>query len=160
MAFILTAELDEDPQGSFEKYRHYLDGNRNRFPPGALALVDSDWYFSDDPRNPHDAWLESATITEHSSGERLEERWISITLKLLGAYHDGHIQFHYPRVFSYSFDTQNSSGGHNDWRYNEFRISEESHLIHEIEWWGPQPTARWIIESDDVEYQWLPLEDS
>ena len=85
---------------------------------------------------------------------------IPITLKLLGAYHDGHIQFHYPRVFSYSFDTQNSSGGHNDWRYNEFRISEESHLIHEIEWWGPQPTARWIIESDDVEYQWLPLEDS
>jgi hypothetical protein len=76
-------------------------------------------------------------------------------VRLLGAYHDGHIELTYPRVFAYRFETQ-PRGGHHDWRYDEFRLTEEGHVIHEIEWCGAAIIGRWLVEASDVHFKWMP----
>lgn len=87
-------------------------------------------------------------------------RSTSICIRLFGAYHDGFIEFFYPRVFRYSLDASDPVHGHRDWRYDEFRLSDRGHVIHEIEWCGVHDTARWVIESSDIHFQWHPNENS
>ena len=153
MAYILGAERDRDPVRSFQRYRDYLANHRERFPPSAYGLATSDWYFdANSHRCPHDAWLETITITEDSGGERRHVRATQIALRLLGAYHDGQIEFLYPRVFFYKIFSAATLGGHGDWRYDEFRLSDAGHLLHEIEW---RDSAVWLIEASDVQYRWL-----
>ena len=157
MSFILSAQRDDDVIGAFERYRAYLQSIRHSLPESVVALTSSDWYFSpSDHRCPHDAWLESVTISENSSGERNELRSTSIRIRLLGAYHDGFIEFYYPNVVRYSLNASDSADGHRDWRCDEFRLSDTGHVIHEIEWCGAHDTARWVIESSDVHFQWHP----
>jgi len=157
VAYILAAERDVDPKGSFARYRAYLESVRERFPPSAYALATSDWYFdARDHRCPHDAWLESAQLTESASGERSEERTLSLTLRLLGAYHDGHIELFYPRVLSYAIDTPDAEHGHGDFRYDELRVDDAGRLEHEIEWSRGGSTARWRIVASDVTFRWTP----
>ena len=159
MSFILLAQRDLDCASAFANYRSYLGAARQGFPSGAYALASSDWYF--DPRDhrcPHDAWLESVTCSELATGQRHELRGTTIRIRLLGAYHDGFIEFVYPQVFRYSFSSPSSSRGLGDWRFDEFRISPNGQLIHEIEWAGfpGEDGSRWIIESSDAEYRWIP----
>lgn len=158
MAFILAN--DGRDAAAFLRYRDYLASVKAAFPPSAYALATSDWYGDfKDHRCPHDAWLEELSLTEPASGPRNTGRTLSLRLRLLGAYHDGHIELVYPQVFRYSLDLKAGNTGHGDWRYDELRLSEDGHLIHEIEWWDfePTPTARWIIEASDVEYRWIPM---
>jgi hypothetical protein len=156
--FILADQRDADLEGAFARYTKYVEENRLHFPPSAYSLASSDWYFEfADHRAPHDSWLESLTVSENSSGERNEIRTVSITIKLLGAYHDGHIELHYPTVFEYRFG--NSSGqGHGDWRYDEFRLNAQGQLIHEIEWASLGASHTWLIVATDVLHKWLPFE--
>lgn len=156
MAFILSAERESLDFGN--RYRSYLESVRGQFPSGAWALATSDWYFAfPDHRCPHDAWLESATFSESASGERHEQRATSLRIRLFSAYHDGHIELFYPKVFGYSLACADATNGLGDWRYDEFRISERGNLLHEIEWWSRNPHSRWIIEASDVEFCWLPF---
>src|SRR5262249_9383676 len=128
--------------------------NRSRFPASAYALVSSDWYFNSTAhRCPHDARLLDLHVAEH---EESDESTASIQISLQSAYQDGRIVLRYPRVFRYSLDFSDASLGHSDWRYDEFRVAESGHLLHEIEWWRMQETARWLIEAEDVHYEWLP----
>lgn len=158
MAFILDAQREEDVVAAFRRYRAYIEGLREKMPPSAFALASSEWYFSfDDHRSPHDAWLERMIIEEPSSGERSEERYNSMRILLLAGYHDGFIELFYPKVFRYRLEAVDSERGHRDWRYDEFRLSEGGHVIHEIEWCGSRDTARWVIEASDVEYRWIPI---
>jgi hypothetical protein len=159
--FILSAERDgPEPhaQECFQRYAEYLEANKHRFPPGAHALATSSWFHGfSDHRAPHDAWLDAVTIEEPASGDRREVRTVAIRIRLLGAYHDGHIELVYPRVFRYQLALDRGEQGHCDWRYDEFRLSEGGHMIHEIEWAGMDDTGRWVIEASDVDYQWHPL---
>ena len=52
-----------------------------------------------------------------------------LTIQLLGAYHDGHIEFVYPEVHAYAYDMKmiTLKKGHGDWRYDEFRPGLLSH---------------------------------
>ena len=146
MAYLLAEQRDAETPGCFERYREYLERNRARFPASAYSLATSDWYFDPhDHRCPHDAWLESAHFSEPHAGERSEKRSLSLSVRLLGAYHDGHIELHYPHVTAYRLDASNVKVGHLDWRYDEFRIDEDGFLVHEIEWSGPAPIGRWRI---------------
>ena len=160
MVFILAAERHpsgDAPAAAFRAYDEYLAANRDRFPRSAYALATSGWYY--DPRDrrcPHDAWLEELRVEEPASGERRERRTVALRVRLLGAYHDGHIDLYYPRVFRYQLDLEDGEWGHRDWRYDEFRLTEGGRLLHEIEWWGPDRTGRWLIEASDVEFTWLP----
>jgi hypothetical protein len=143
--------------GAFLRYRNYLQSVRDAFPPSAYALAVSDWYFNfSDHRSPHDAWLESFTLCETSSGRGGEERRLTLLVRLLGAFHDGYIELRYPRVMSYALNMGEGKRGHRDWRYDEFRISDRGALIHEIEWCGDRDAGRWVIEASDLEFRWIP----
>lgn len=160
MSFILSAQRDDDVVQAFEGYRSYLQSVRQALPDSVFSLASSDWYFSfNDHRCPHDAWLESVTISEPSSDERHEILSTSIRIRLLGAYHDGFIEFFYPNVVDYRLAASECSDGHKEWRYDEFRLSERGHVIHEIEWCGPHNSASWVVESSDVQFQWHPNEN-
>jgi hypothetical protein len=151
MTFILAPERDIDAVGAFRRYREYLEQEKGRFPPGALALATSDWYLgAEDHRAPHDAWLQGAFLQEIGKGERRQERTLSLRLSLLGAYHDLELELLYPRVFAYTFRGGVVEQGHGDWRYDEFRVSKDGHLVHEIQWCGMDDRATWVIEADDV----------
>jgi hypothetical protein len=139
----------------FAEYREYLESNRTRFPVGAFGLATSTWYYDpQDHRCPHDAWLEAATIEEPAKGERHEVRSTALRIRLLGAYHDGHIELLYSNVVRYELGLAVGRRGHGDWRYDEFRLTESGHLLHEIEWSGAVNTSRWIIEAEDVAFSW------
>jgi len=156
--FILSTERDRDVHQAFKNYAAYLKEHRAEFPPSAYELATSDWYFDASVHQaPHDAWIESLTIEERSSGARHEIRRTAITIKLLGAYHDGYIEFHYPHVFEYRLSTIDVTNGHGDWRYDEFRVDKQKRLIHEIEWWTSHATATWLIVASDVQHRWLPF---
>jgi hypothetical protein len=157
MSFILAAQRDADAVVAFNRYREYLNANAAAFPRGALDLAKSNWYFNaNDHRCPHDAWLESITISEPARGKRNEIRSTAIRVRLLGAYHDGYIELFYPHVLRYSLNAASSTRGVGDWGYDEFRVAPGGHLIHEIEWFGFEDGARWVIEASDVEFQWIP----
>ncbi len=155
MTYILAADgRDDDVGGAFRRYQAYLKAKRERFPPAAYALATSDWWFNfNDHRCPHDSWVESVEFVESRArdGRRFKNS-LALRVRLLGAYHDDHIELYYPQVFGYSLSCE-SSGGHRDWRYDELRVTDEGRLVHEIEWWGATETGRWLIEASDLEYR-------
>lgn len=162
MSFILSNERDRGPTEAaqaFEAYRRYLATNEARFPVGAYALASSDWYFdANDHRSPHDTWLESVTIDERGTGARREKRSCSIRVVLLGAYHDCLIELIYSNVSSYSLENSHALRGTGDWRYDEYRLTDEGRVLHEIEWAaGAERGARWLIEAADVQFKVLPI---
>jgi len=142
----------------FAQYDAYVQANVSRFPAGALYLAQSDWYYgSADHRAPHDSRLESVSVHEADGpGEaHWHNRECSVEVRLRGACDDGTISFLYPKVHSYSFDLHASGpGAHADWRYDELRLDDQGHLVHEIEWCGMQNTARWLVVADDVQMTW------
>jgi hypothetical protein len=163
--YILTDQLSshEDTTASFRRYQEYLASVAAAFPPNAYALATSPWYHDfSDHRCPHDAWLEEVRVVEKGAGPRQATRTVGITVRLLGGYHDGRIEFTYRDVTAYecgfSRRSPGTPGGHADWRYDEFRLSERGGLLHEIEWWHMRETARWLIEAADVEFHWQPVD--
>jgi hypothetical protein len=156
--FILAEERDEDAAAAFKKYRKYLMSVGDRFPPNAFELATSDWWFNfNDHKCPHDAWLEEAVIDEPSTGERYEIRHTGLRLTLLGAYHDLRIMITYKGVIGLSIDASGLNEGHGDWRYDEFRMTDEGLLVHEIEWSRHTTHSTWIITAEDIEYRSEPV---
>ena len=157
MTYYLSAERNRDLVGSYQRYQQYLRENEKQFPRLAFELATSEWYQNaKDHRCPHDSWLENLVISELPDSGR--KRNTSVRIRLLAAYHDGYIEFFYPRVFTYSFESSACFEGLGDWLYDEFRLSAGGNLIHEIEWSGREADkgSRWIIESSDVQFQWIP----
>lgn len=161
MAYFLRKERNEDVMVSYRRYQQYLREHEHEFPPGGFALGTAEWYQNaNDHRCPHDGWLEAFTISETAGADKT--RVTTMRTRLLGAYHDGYIEFFYPRVFKYTLLSSSSllglgRFGQGDWLYDEFRLSSEGHLIHEIEWAGSgeHEGSRWIIEATDVEFRWI-----
>ena len=154
--YILSEQLDREGTGSrdFARYQAYVSDNRSAFPLSAYSLASSTWYFdSRDHRAPHDGRLLSLRLIESSDTDKPT---ISLETHLQSAYQDGVIVIRYPRVFSYSFSLSDASEGHSDWRYDEFRVAPNGHVLHEIEWWHREETARWLIEANDVQHEWRP----
>ncbi len=160
--FVLSAQLDtnSDPNAPFQRYAEYLEQNRSRFPAAAYHLASSGLLLNAlDPSCPHDGWLQWAKFEEPADGERHEIRSLSFRVRLLGAYHDRHIELFYPRVLSYTMSNLRSAAGHFDWRYSEIRLNDNGNVIHEIEWAGPPDLeARWVIEASDVQLKTFPLD--
>jgi hypothetical protein len=161
MAYILTAERHATLTGAeaLAQYAAYLADVRDRMPPGAFALATSGWYFNpSDHRCPHDAWLDSCQL-EEVTGPSLHNRRLDLTVRLLGAYHDGYLILRYTDVTRYRLDfqptPQDTGHGHRDWRYDEFRAVGSRRVEHEIEWWGTACTGTWLIEAADVEASWV-----
>lgn len=130
---------------------------RQDFPRSAYGLATSEWYYdAEDHRCPHDAWLEAVVLSETATGPRREERSLTMLIRLLGAYHDGHIELRYPKVLRYRVECDPAAHGHRDWRYDEFRLTQDGNVLHEIEWWSTSAIGHWVIEASDVEFSWKP----
>jgi hypothetical protein len=156
MSFLLSEQRDKNLQGYWGRYEEYIESVRDRMPPGAMKLALSiEWYDFSVHQCPHDAWLEECKIIEVDPGGQ-GTRFCSLEVRLLGAFHDGMIHLRYPRMFGYSFQSSICERGMGDWRYDEFRLSERGNLLHEIEW---ADGGRWLIEADDIEFKWQPIED-
>jgi hypothetical protein len=105
MSFLLDASDWSELNDRFSEYLAYLRSIEDRLAPGAYAFASAPWHYDEqDRRCPHDAWVESITLTESGAGERHQDRHLDIHVRLLGAYHDGHIELRYSNVASYSFD--------------------------------------------------------
>ena len=133
-------------------------------PGEAYSFAAADWHYDhDDPRCPHDAWVEDLVVTEVASGPRAEIRDLEIRVRLLGAWHDGHIELTYTKVQSYLFDTPRKleypmrpDKGHEDWMIDEVRLSDLGYVVHEVAF---SRSSSWLIESEDLIYRWRPLEE-
>ena len=118
------------------------------------------WYRNpSDHRCPHDSWLDAVEIRELADGERHERRRSAISIRLISAYHDGHIVFRYSGVTRFAIDCDASAGGVGDWIRDEFSTSDAGLLEHSISWCrGTNSEAEWLIEADEVAYEWIPNE--
>src|SRR5437868_6996619 len=107
VAFILntmhnsTITADE-VKASYARYYEYLDSIKDKLPASTYDFARADWHYdSNDPRSPHDAWVDTVTVRELSPEKKAQEREIEIHVRLLGAYHNGHIELLYKKVVSY-----------------------------------------------------------
>jgi len=101
--------------------------------------------------------LETLEIRELADGARGEERTTAITIRLLGAYQDGHIVFRYSGVTRYSLASDDSRRGMGDWLDDRFSISLDGNLRHDITWcFGPSAQSAWFVEAKEVSYEWIP----
>ena len=122
-------------------------------------LTTSEWYRNPrDSRCPHDAWLDSIEISEPAHGERNEKRETAITVRLLGAYHDGHIVFRYSGVRKYSLASNACGRGLGDWLEDDLSLTSEGLFVHRVSWAGfPKGEgSQWMIEAGEITYQWIP----
>lgn len=113
-----------------------------------------DWYsFPEDHRSPHDAWVESIAISESSSGERHAKRGLEIHLRLLGAYHDGTIEFTYKGVQNYEIRAMHDPAGHGDWLKDEGDVQRHNTLKHRV----TLTNGSFEIDANEIQYKWTPL---
>jgi hypothetical protein len=156
----------EDPiariQSNWEAYKNHLDLIQEKLPLKTRDFVLTDWYYNThDPRCPHDAWVEHASLKEDATGDRRQIRKINLEVRLLGAWHDGHIDFIYRDVKAYSLKRPENvwlppdNTGHGDWLYDEVRLSADNRIVHEIAFANK---AEWLIECLEIEYKWIPFE--
>jgi hypothetical protein len=157
MAYYLSAERNQDTLEAYRRYQQYLRQHEHEFPSSAFALATAEWYQNPyDHRCPHDGWLENLIISE--APNMGTKRITAIRTRLMGAYHDGYIEFFYPHVFAYTLGNVSCGNGLGGWLCDEFRLSSNGHVIHEIEWAGfpSAKDSRWVIEASDVCFQWIP----
>ena len=138
-------------------YHSYLESIRSSLPHSAYEFAIASWHYDhSDHRCPHDSWVESFAIRETSSGNRNQLREIEISIRLLGAYHDGHLELSYQVVRSYALSAkikETAGIGHGDWVVDELRLSDNNLVLHEILFGNG---GRWIIESSDIHFRWVP----
>lgn len=121
------------------------------------SFATESWYTNPkDPRCPHDAWLEACEVHELAAGERSQVRSTAITLRLLGAYHDGYIIFRYTGVESFALTAEDSVRGVRDWLSDTFLATGSGLICHEITW---SAASRWRIEAHEITYEWIAKAD-
>lgn len=161
--FILSKDRLENSQAEFESawsaYVNYLNSISQKLPKSAYEFAVAEWHYNfNDHRCPHDSWLDRLAIENHHPRDGGSYSLPSITLKLLGAYHDGFIVLTYKAVISYSLSTEQKIATKKDpadWLYDEIRLSDNGNVLHEIEW---SDGSVWLIECADVCYEWLQLQ--
>jgi hypothetical protein len=154
---------DRRREQHWKLYGQHLKAISNKLRPATRAFALAEWHYDPtDPRCPHDAWLEATTLSETVTSDDAQRRQLAVKIRLLGAYHDGHIELTYDGVIGYCLDfppvdlCREANRGHGDWLVDEVRFSDRGKVLHEIEWANG---ARWYIECDDVHYAWIPMDD-
>ena len=154
----------EEIKNKFEEYYQYIDSVKESLPSGVYEWAITPWHYDpEDPRCPHDAWLESICIKEITTDkDDPQTRHLEIHVRLINGYHNGYIELLYQDVKSYNITKQvdlrwggtSPNQGHRDWLIDELRLSEHNLVLHEILFDGQ---TRWIIECKDIKYTWIPL---
>ncbi|HMQ11030.1 MAG TPA: hypothetical protein PKC21_08305 [Oligoflexia bacterium] len=152
--YYLSKQRNKNVVLAYEKYMGYIESQQDLFSKNILKLIQSDWYYNpNEPKCPHDAWLENLFISEKSYGDRNEKSATSISITLLNAYHNATITFEYENVISYNLSFLKNKHARQDWLYDEFRVSENKKILHEIEWSGFKTLSTWTIEAEDIHYK-------
>ena len=116
---------------------------QRKLPDFARESLNSD---PSEHRCPHDAWLESLELGQLANGERSQDRISTITLRLLGAYHDAAIVFQYSDVKNFSIASGSSAHGLGDWLDDQFSLTTDNTLRHDINWcFGAVSGTRLVI---------------
>lgn len=151
-----------DPQTAsavWRSYREHVARIEPRLPSRVRSFASQEWYYDpNDHRCPHDAWLESLTVSDSKanlkSGDNLK---VDITVRLLGAYHDRALIFGYTDVRSYQLCGTIGNAAeawHGDWLVDEFNVTNDGFVTHEMQW---SSGSTWYFESRDIEFSDFPL---
>jgi hypothetical protein len=146
----------------FKLYAEYLEKIKGGLPESAFKFASAPWHYQFQDRHcPHDGWVEHLKIWESASGESREFRQTQIDVRLLGAFHEAHLELNYKDVRSYTLNAQpngkqygNQNTWHGDWLIDEVRLSENNLVLHEILF---RNRSRWLIEASDFLWEWKPL---
>ncbi|MEQ1761983.1 MAG: hypothetical protein ABL984_02440 [Pyrinomonadaceae bacterium] len=139
----------EDIKGTFESYKRHMEILRDRMPAKAFEFASASWHYDDGTIGLHDSWIESVVLREIAEGEHREIRSLEIDVELLGAYHDRVINLHYTGVREYDLSKQSETHGHGDWLTDEFDLTDEGLVIHEVHFANG---GSWRIVCKDVEF--------
>jgi len=165
MSFLIDAYEGwsaEEAVRRFKVYGEYLEKVKNALPKSAYSFATAHWHYEFQDRHcPHDGWVEHLRIWEDASCDRKEFRQTQVEVRLLGAFHDAHLELNYKNVRSYTLSAQpngerhvNQNTGHGDWLIDEVRLSENNLVLHEILFAN---RGRWLIEATDFLWEWKPL---
>jgi len=143
MKYILSPN-DNEPGIRYGRYLDYLETIKGSLPAHVAEFASSKQFFTlDSPHSLHDAWLNSVEVRETRRSEQPREPTVTLTLKLLGQYHDRVIVLEYENVFQYRMEgTREIKDGPPNFQYgdtfhgdvitHEVRLGNEGHIIHEI----------------------------
>lgn len=161
MTFLVGKTLAEDADhvvesvSRWDSYHAYLEAIRDDLPPSTREFFFAPWHYDPtDHRCLHDSWLESIEIRDSPD----ESRKTSIVLRLLGAYHDGHMTIVYDGVETYSLSRSLApvalprTQGHGDLLADELSL-EDGTLKHHLEFSGG---ALMQIAFQDLRWNWSP----
>jgi hypothetical protein len=149
----------KDNSWQLEEYLEYLNKVRDELPSGAREFALSpEHYDFENPKCPHDSWVECISIKETSTGKRSEKRALEITAKFLGSFHDGFFEILYKDVQKYSLNLEraareNTKIGHGDWIIDEILFESSGLVSHEIVF---SDSGMWKINCADILYRWIP----
>lgn len=153
----------EQKKSAWNEYQLYMNTIKDFLPQTTTDFALAEWHYdATNHQCPHDSWVEKLNITEVMQQNDIKKRQINITIMLLGAYHDGHIELDYKNVSEYKLDNTESQqyreyrkyAGHGDWLIDEIYRSDSGKVIHEIIFrWG----VEWKIECDEVTFNWKPI---
>lgn len=133
-------------------YPAYFAEVSQRLPPGARAYAGAAWHYNfEDHRCPHDMWLESLSFVERTTDERL--RRVDAVLRLLGAWHDGHLELRYTNVTRYVTALVLGPRGHGDVMIDEVVLEDDGQVTHEIAF----EDGNWSLTCEDVVATWIAL---
>jgi WD40 repeat protein len=140
---IPTSEIES----RFSDYYEYVESIKSRLTDSTYAFASVSRY-PEDVLTIHGAWLESLSLDVIASGRRLEDRASDISVRLLGAFHDGYIELRYVNATSFSFVPVQ------EWQYDEIHLTKEGRVIHTIRF---DENSHWIIECDSISHEWKPF---
>lgn len=158
MSFILSANRDNDSVDESRKhwadYQAHLAAHKDRFPVSAYEIATSSWWYQFDlPEAPHDSRLIAFRMGDTGASTWDNQKGFWIEIELHSAY-AGTIILRYPEIYRYSLEMSGDLPGiHGDWRYDEFSLTQDGHLLHTIEW---ADGARWVIEASDIQHRYFP----
>ena len=160
--FVLSKDIDklgfEESTKKIGEYKKYLASIKDKLSLSPTGFIFESWYtdFSSH-KCPHDSWLDELVVSED------DENNVSISLRLLGAYHDGFITLKYTDVQYYRLDRNKSSvvkASHGDLRCAEFRLDEDGNIIHEFDWYTLDENAVFLIACKHIGYEWEEIDQN
>ena len=145
----------------FDAYTEYLSAIEHRLPPHVAAFArDRRHYALDTPETLHDAWLESLTVTEPATGDRHQDRYTKLELRLLGAFHDRIHVLEYTGVQRYSCVGTRVAAGHGDLYTHEVRLAADGTAVeHELLFvrHGGRWEATILVECGEFTHRMIPF---
>lgn len=157
MEYLVLGGNYEQINRNFDRYYDYLRSIRDALPTDTYDLATGAWHYdAQDHWSLHDSWVEEVSIREEMVDAVRRRRALTITIRLLGPYHDGHAWLHYRGVHRYRIELEGLQQlserpvNHGDWSVDEIRLTSNNTVLHEIQF---SSGATWLIECEGVAHK-------